>query len=78
MRSWWEAARGRAGLLEIPRLGWHALRRTFASELKHMPLHDLCELGGWKNPVTLLKCYQHPDEITMRDALRLRKANAKR
>jgi hypothetical protein len=50
-------------------LGWHALRRKFASELKDVPLRDLCELGGWKDPQTILKCYQQPDERTMRAAL---------
>jgi integrase len=74
MRDWWEDARKRAGLDHIPRLGWHALRRKFASELKHTPLRDLCELGGWKNATTVLTCYQQPDESTMRDALKLRRA----
>ena len=77
MEDWWKKARQRAGFAGIPRLGWHSLRRKFASEMKHMPLRDLCELGGWKNPVTVLKCYQHPDESTMRDALRLRQAIGK-
>jgi hypothetical protein len=55
-------------------MGWHSLRRKFASEMKHTPLRDLCELGGWKDPQTVLKCYQRPDEATMREALRQRKA----
>ncbi len=43
-------------------------------ELKHTPLKDLCYLGGWKEPQTILKCYQRPDESTMREALEGRKA----
>jgi hypothetical protein len=42
--------------------------------LKDTPLKDLCELGGWKDPQTVLKSYQRPDERTMRDALKHRKA----
>ncbi len=53
--------------------GWHSLRRKFATELKHTPLKDLCYLGGWKEPQTVLKCYQRPDESTMREALEGRK-----
>jgi hypothetical protein len=74
MRDWWEEARKRAGLEHFPRLGWHALRRKFVSELKHSPLRDLCELGGWKNASTVLRCYQQPDAATMRTALKLRQA----
>jgi integrase len=69
LRDWWERLEVRAGLQEVPRLGWHALRRQFATELKHIPLKDLCHLGGWKNPQTVLMCYQQADEETMREAL---------
>ena len=48
------------------------MRRKFATELKHVPLKDLCLLGGWKEPQTVLKCYQRPDECTMRDAMEQR------
>jgi integrase len=51
------------------RRGWHSLRRKFATELKATPLKDLCELGGWKDPQTVLKCYQRADPVTMRAAL---------
>ena len=51
------------------RKGLRSLRRHFATELKDLPLKDLCYLGGWKNPMTLLTCYQQPDEDVMRRAL---------
>ncbi len=54
-------------------LGWHSLRRQFATEMKETPLKDLCYLGGWKEPQTILKCYQRADEKTMRDGLARRK-----
>lgn len=30
-----------------------------------MPLRDVAAAGGWKEPTTLLKCYQQPDEETI-------------
>jgi hypothetical protein len=48
------------------------LRRKFATERKHVPLKDLSYLGGWKDPQTLLACYQRADEETMQQALRTR------
>ncbi len=69
LRRWWEQAVARAAIADVPGLGWHSLRRKFATELKATPLKDLCYLGGWKDPQTVLKCYQRPDEDTMRTAL---------
>ncbi len=74
MADWWKRARKQAGLGAEQGLGWHSLRRKFATELKDTPLKDLCELGGWKDHNTILKCYQRPDEATMREALQRRKA----
>lgn len=68
MRDWWQRAAQLAGLPEGERLGWHALRRKFATELKTTPLKDLCYMGGWKNPQTILTCYQLPDDDTQRQA----------
>src|SRR5262249_23136261 len=48
--------------------GWHAFRRNFASELRHAGLRDLCDLGGWKDPMTVVKRYQRPSEEAMRAA----------
>ena len=74
LRDWWKRAWKYAGLTTEKGMGWHSLRRKFASEMKHTPLRDLCELGGWQDPQTVLRCYQRPDEATMREALRQRKA----
>ena len=57
------------------RAGWAAA----AKRLLYSPLHPLgqvlawskarawnvAEAGGWRDPNTLLKCYQQPDEATM-------------
>ena len=74
MRNWWGKAQKLAGLQRTERLGWHSLRRKFATELRNAPLKDLCELGGWKDPNTILKCYQQADEAAMRTALAKRQA----
>ena len=69
MRDWWQRAQALAGLPREVQRGWHSLRRQFATEMKHTPLKDLCALGGWKDPQTVLTCYQRADPVTMRDAL---------
>ena len=69
MSKWFRRAIVLAGVSVPPRTGYHSLRRKFATELKHIPLPDLCALGGWKDAKTILTCYQSPDEGTMRAAL---------
>ncbi|MBA3559533.1 MAG: tyrosine-type recombinase/integrase [Gemmatimonadaceae bacterium] len=72
-RHLWTRLAERAGLPLGQRYGWHSLRRKFANELKEVPLRDLAALGGWKNPNTLLMCYQVGDPETQRAALASRK-----
>jgi transposase InsO family protein len=36
---------------------------------KHLRSKVLSELGGWKEPQTILKCYQHPDQDQLAAAL---------
>jgi len=66
---WWKKAQTLAGLEPKRGRGWHSLRRKFASDLMDTPLKVLCELGGWKDPQTVLKCYQRPDAGQLRTAL---------
>ena len=54
-------------------LGWHGLRRRFATDPKQIPLRDLCDLGGWKDPDTVVKCYQTADEEDLRKAIQARR-----
>ena len=61
-----------AGLPPEGGRGWHTLRRKFATELKNIPLGDLAYLGGWQSAQTILKCYQQPDDLTLRSALTTR------
>ncbi|HSW31791.1 MAG TPA: hypothetical protein VLH75_20075 [Longimicrobiales bacterium] len=58
----------------MARLGWHALRRKFANDLRHVPLKDLASLGGWRDTQTLLKCYLKEDERAMVEAIQSRRS----
>jgi integrase len=73
MRDWWQRAEVLARVARVQGLGWHSLRRKFATEMKNTPLKDLRYLGGWKEPRTVLRCYQRPDDVTMREALATRR-----
>ena len=44
---------------------WHAYRRKWATERKHLPDVDVAEAGGWKTVETLKTAYQHSDPETM-------------
>lgn len=68
-RTWWDRLETLSGIEPEPGRGWHSLRRKFATELKHTPLRDLAQLGGWKSAQTILKCYQRADDVTLRAAL---------
>jgi integrase len=72
VRDWWERMQKDAKLPAERGRGWHSLRRKFATELKNAPLRDLQALGGWKDPMTIVKCYQQPDDVTMAEALKNR------
>ena len=72
VQVWWDRAEKLAQLPPERGRGWHSCRRTFATELKAVPLKDLCQLGGWKDPNTVLRCYQRADPVTMRQALEAR------
>ncbi|MDE0177866.1 MAG: tyrosine-type recombinase/integrase [Gammaproteobacteria bacterium] len=65
--KWWYRAATLAGLEPKRGRGWHSLRRKFASDLMDQPLKVLCELGGWKNPQTVLTCYQQANTGRLRN-----------
>ena len=72
VRYWWNRAEDLAGLGRKRGRGWHSLRRKFASDLMDLPLKVLCELGGWKEAQTVLRCYQQADTVQLRKALESR------
>jgi integrase len=67
-----------AGIPAGERYGWHSLRRKFASELRHVSLKELTDLGGWKSPATVLTCYVQSDEHAQREALADRRTPGKK
>jgi integrase len=73
MTALWKRAEKLAGLSAVPWLGWHSLRRRFATEYKDIPLRELCDLGGWKDPDTVVRCYQHSEEEDLRRAIERRR-----
>jgi integrase len=44
---------------------WHAYRRKWATERKHLPDVDVAAAGGWKTVETMKAAYQHADMDTM-------------
>ena len=44
---------------------WHAYRRKWAMERKHLPLRDVAAAGGWKDVNMLLEVYQQADEASV-------------
>jgi integrase len=70
LRDWWRRAEKLAEVPRTARLGWHSLRRKFVNDMKaDTPMADLCYLGGWKSPLTVMTVYQQADQTTMRNAL---------
>ncbi|WP_420449230.1 tyrosine-type recombinase/integrase [Candidatus Palauibacter sp.] len=72
VRNWWNRAQRLAELEPKRGRAWHSLRRKFASDLMALPLKVLCELGGWKEAQTVLRCYQQADAGQLRKALESR------
>jgi integrase len=68
---WIRQAEAKAELPHQTRGGWHALRRSWATARKHMPLQDVMAAGGWRDPASLQKAYQHADAATVRAVMEL-------
>lgn len=59
---WLSYAEKKAKLPKLDGSLWHAYRRKWAIERKHLPLKDVAAAGGWKDVSTLLEVYQQSDE----------------
>lgn len=58
-----------AGLPHQKRGGWHAFRRRWATDRKHLPLPDVMEAGGWRSPDALETAYQQSDAKTVLEVM---------
>lgn len=63
--KWLRQAEELAGLETQKGSLWHAYRRKWATERKHLPDVDMAAAGGWREPTSLKKTYQHADSVTM-------------
>ena len=55
-------------LAEVPKMDgslWHAYRRKWSTERKHLPDRDVAAAGGWSDLTSLRTCYQQVDDATL-------------
>ena len=64
-KAWLGKAEKLAKLEHIEWAGFHAFRRKWATERKHLPTVDVAAAGGWIGTDTLVRCYQQADAATM-------------
>ncbi len=70
--KWFRECEEEARLEHVNGLGWHGLRRKFATEMSHVPDRLVARLGGWKNPRTL-DLYSQPTGTMLAEALEQRR-----
>jgi len=58
---WLRQAEKKAGLPRLARGGYHAFRRQFASERRHLPDADVMAAAGWRSVAVMRRSYQHTD-----------------
>ena len=58
---WLRRAETLAELPHLERGGWHALRRLFASERRHLPAQDVAALAGWRSLQVMRTAYMQAD-----------------
>ena len=59
--KWLRKAEKLAGLEPLKGSLWHAYRRKWGSERKHLPDVDVAAAGGWKDIMSLKRSYQQAD-----------------
>jgi integrase len=62
---WLRRAETRAGLPKLERGAFHAFRRLWASERRHLPAQDVAAAGGWRSLQVMRSAYQHADAATV-------------
>ena len=74
--KWWRDCLVAAGMPTDNRLGFHGIRRRFASDLAGAPRPVLMALGGWRNPDVVVKIYSEPSLESLKAVLENRSAFA--
>jgi integrase len=59
--AWLRQAEKLAELCHLERGGWHAFRRMWACQRKHLPARDVATAGGWKDVAVLQGVYEAAD-----------------
>jgi integrase len=62
---WLRKAESLADLEPLKCSLWHAYRRKWGTERKHLPDPDVAAAGGWKNTISLKTAYQQADPETI-------------
>ena len=63
--DWLQRAEKLAGVPRLKGGQWHAYRRKWATERKHLPDVDVAAAGGWSELSSLKRAYQCTDAETM-------------
>ncbi|MDX2260691.1 MAG: tyrosine-type recombinase/integrase [Gemmatimonadales bacterium] len=69
VRDYWVRLEEKAGIARVQGRGWHSIRRSFSLGVRHLPLKDAMQLGGWKDVKTFVETYQPVDMDQLRTAL---------
>jgi integrase len=64
-RSLLSRAEMKAGLDPLEGSDFHAYRRKWATERKHLPAQDVAEVGAWRDLRTMERAYQQTDASTI-------------
>lgn len=62
---WLRKAEKLAKLERMERGGYHAFRRAWASERRHLPAQDVAAAAGWRSLSVMRSAYMHPDAQTV-------------
>lgn len=65
LHEWYYQAENLAELPKMERGAFHAYRRLWATERKHLPAADAAEAGGWRSVETMTRIYVHSDPDTV-------------
>jgi len=62
---WLTRAETAAKIPKLERGLWHAFRRLWSVERKHLPDVDVAKAGGWRALATMKRSYQQADPATV-------------